>query len=277
MKKILIPSDLSELTDFAYDIAVKIAESCDAKIDLLSIIPAPNNASFDNEGNIKTDTGSDLSELFKERDTKQQKLQEWANIKDRINFTSTKIGHIDDTILRYVEENDIDMVAMGTTGAHGVKQWLSNSHAAKIVRNASVPVLTLKCDRSGFKIEDLVFVSDFHDPQKINLNPIKTIVKALNIDLHFLKINTQRDFQPTRTIRIAMEKFAELNELEDVKFHVYCDETVEKGITNFSADTGYELVAIGSHQRSGVSRMFNSSISEDVVNHIWQPILTFPI
>ncbi|MCB0652619.1 MAG: universal stress protein [Saprospiraceae bacterium] len=277
MKKILIPSDLTELTDFAYDIALKIAKKCDAGIEMLSIVPAPNNASFDKEGNIKTDTGADLTGLYQQLESQQEKLEAWAKGKDRITGTTTKIGHIDDTILRFIKENNIHLVTMGTSGAYGVKRWLSNSHAAKITRHAKVPVLTLKCDRSDMKIEDLLFVSDFHKPEKMNLDPVKTIIEALGVHLHFLKVNTQRDFLPNRTIRIAMEKFAELNELENVTFHIYCDETVEKGITNFSADTGIEVVAIGTHQRSGYSKMFHSSISENVVNHIWQPILTFRI
>ncbi len=276
MKKILIPGDMTELTGFAYDIAIKIAEQADAEIEVLGVVPAPINASFDKDGNIKKDMGADLSELDQQLETLQENLESWVKGKKRIGKTVSKIGHIDDTILRYVEENDIDMIAMGTSGAYGLKQWLSNSHAAKITRHAKVPVLTLKCDRSGFKMEDLLLVSDFHKPEKINIEALKTIIKGLDIDLHFLKVNTQRDFQSNREIRIAMEKFAELNDLKDVKFHVYCDETVEKGILNFSADTGIELVAIGTHQRSGFSRLFNSSISENVVNHVWQPILTFP-
>ena len=277
MKKILLPCNLSELTNFAYDIAFKIAEKCDAQIEVLSIIPAPGNASFDNEGNIKTDKGTDLSELMTQKENQQKQLVEWAKTKERIGATSTKIGHIDDTILRYVKENNIDLITMGTTGAQGTKEWLFNSHAVKIVRDSPVPVLSLKCDRSEMGLKRLLFVSDFHAPEKMNLKPVKTIIEALGIKLHFLKINTQQDFLPNRTIRIAMEKFAELNELEDVDFHIYCDESVEKGIVNFSADTGIEFVAIGTHQRTGLSRMFKSSISEDVVNHIWQPILTFPI
>lgn len=276
MKKILIPGDLTELTDFSYDIALKIAEITDAQIEVLAIVPAPLNASFDNKGNIKTDMGADLSDLEKQLKNLEEKMSSWAEGKKRVSNTVAKIGHIDDSILRHIDENDIDLVAMGTSGAYGMKQWLSNSHAAKVTRHSKIPVLTLKCDRSDLEIEDLLLVSDFHKPEKIDISAIKTILEALDVDLHFLKVNTQRDFQPNREIRINMEKFAELNDLEDPEFHVYCDETVEKGIINFSADTGIELIAIGTHQRSGFSRMFNSSISENVVNHIWQPILTYP-
>jgi nucleotide-binding universal stress UspA family protein len=58
---------------------------------------------------------------------------------------------------------------------------------------------------------------------------------------------------------------------------VYCDESVEQGIVNFCADTGIDFVTIGTHQRGSFSRLFKKSISNQVVNHIWQPVLTFPI
>ena len=47
-------------------------------------------------------------------------------------------------ILRYVEEQNIDLVIMATHGRSGIKRWLIGSVADKVVRNSSHPVRLIK-------------------------------------------------------------------------------------------------------------------------------------
>ena len=74
-----------------------------------------------------------------------------------------------------------------------------------------------------------------------------------------------------------MKEFAEMNELKNVHYHVYCDYSVEKGMASFSKENGIELIAIGSQQRTGLSRIVRRSISYDAINHLSQAVMSFPI
>jgi nucleotide-binding universal stress UspA family protein len=277
MKKILLPTDLSDLGNYAYDLAHKICHNTESEIDLLYIIPAPAGAIFDSEGNILDDEGVDVAPLFEEENKIKKALEEWASNRENIGQITVQIGEVDDAIMKYIDKNSVDLVVMGTTGADGVKEVVLGSHASKLALHAPIPVLTLKCDRSDMVINDILLVGDFHDHKKLNLQIIKTLQSALHAKLHFLTVNTRSDFETTRAIQTHMRDFQEVNEIENAEFHIYCDESVEKGIVNFCTDHAIDFVAIGTHQRTGLSRLFKKSISEELVNHVWQPVMTFPM
>jgi nucleotide-binding universal stress UspA family protein len=57
--------------------------------------------------------------------------------------------------------------------------------------------------------------------------------------------------------------------------NIYNDETIEKGILNFSKLIGADLIGMSTHGRQGLAHFFNGSISEDLVNHARRPVITF--
>jgi len=277
MNKILIPTDGTELADYAYDLAHKIAQQTGAEIHALGVIPAPANAIYDREGNIKDDEGEDLSQIRAQEEQKLQELTAWQEDKSDVKVVKTKIGRIEEDILHYITQESVDLVVMGTKGASGIHEFLRSSHTAHIVRESPAPVLSLKCDRSAYDINDILLISDFHEEAELNLGIVKTMMEVFQANLHLLKINTPANFETTREVRQNMRRFEALHGLHSTGHHIYCDNSIEEGITHFSADTGMDFVVIGTHQRKGLGRLFKHSVSEELVNHIWQPILTFKV
>ena len=60
--------------------------------------------------------------------------------------TAVETGNPHSVILRYADENDVDLVVMGTHGRTGVERYLLGSVAEKVVRLADVPVVTVRAD-----------------------------------------------------------------------------------------------------------------------------------
>lgn len=58
--------------------------------------------------------------------------------------TSILSGVPAETIIRYVEDHDIDAIFMGTRGMSALKNFLLGSVATKVVRSAQVPVTLVK-------------------------------------------------------------------------------------------------------------------------------------
>jgi nucleotide-binding universal stress UspA family protein len=46
-------------------------------------------------------------------------------------------------ILKYAEENDIDLIVMSTHGRSGITRWAFGSVADRVVRHSKIPVLTI--------------------------------------------------------------------------------------------------------------------------------------
>ena len=47
-------------------------------------------------------------------------------------------------IIRYAEENDVDLIVMSTRGYSGLSRWLLGSVADRVARGATVPVLLVQ-------------------------------------------------------------------------------------------------------------------------------------
>ena len=72
-------------------------------------------------------------------------------------------------------------------------------------------------------------------------------------------------------------EFIEGNTFSNFTINIYNDDTVEKGILNFSKIIDADLIGISTHGRQGIAHFFNGSISEDLVNHAKRPVITFKI
>jgi nucleotide-binding universal stress UspA family protein len=277
MKKILIPTDLSILGQFAYDLAAIIASKTGATIDLLSIVPGPQEAIYDDMHVLRNDEGEDYSEWFFKKEEMSRQLENWVKDKPFINSYLVKIGRIEEDIVYYAENNAIDLIVMGTDGATGLKQLFHGSHTEKISNTSAVPVLSLKCDRSNLDLNEIVLAGDFQDEIKMDLSVLKSIQTAFHSKIVLLRINTTSDFDTDSNILNHMKAFVELNGLTNVDFSIYNGTSVEAGIVEFCNENRIDLIALGTHQYKGIRKLFRQNISEDIVNHIYHPILTFPI
>jgi nucleotide-binding universal stress UspA family protein len=279
MKKILVPTDLSDLGYYAYNIAYRISQNTGAEIHLLSILPAPVGAIFTPEGELLADEGIDLQGFDKERLQTKESLDAFAEKHPGIHSCNVLVGAVNEEILRVLREENFDLLVMGTHGASGFQELTIGSHAEYMVRNSPIPVISLKCDRSSYEINDLLFACEFNEKKKFDISALQELANAFKARIHFLKINTTSNFDTSRVIRENMIRFARMHEMDlsNIDMHIYCDETIEKGIQHFSEDTGIDFLVIATHQRKGFARIFTSSVSEDLVNHNNQPIMTFPI
>lgn len=53
-------------------------------------------------------------------------------------------GHPADELIRYAQENEIDIIVMGTLGRSGINRLLLGSVAEKVVRHSNVPVMVVR-------------------------------------------------------------------------------------------------------------------------------------
>lgn len=277
MKKILVPTDFSELGDIAYGIASILTKGTNAQITALSIVPGPPNAVYTKTGALSNDEGNDYSEWDKKLEINKQKLKSWVANKPDISDTISTIGQIDNTVINISESNAIDLIVMGTEGVFSKSVWSKASHTEYITNHSEIPVLSLKCDRKDIDLKKIVLVSDFLDTEKLNLKVLKDIQSAYNSKLVLLKILTPAQIRTNENIIADMDLFAKRNDLSNFEIETYKAETVESGIGKFTAEHDIDLISLGSHQGHGYSKLFKGSISDDVVNHLYHPILTFPL
>ncbi len=276
MKKILVPTDCSDLSGYALSLAQKLARQSGAEIYALQVVPTAADAVFSKEGELLESEDFDLEAVKKEQERSRTTMAGWVARHHAEVVPIVKAGNLPDQILHCVKQENIDLVVMGTHGLSGLRELIADSVTEQVVRKSSVPVLSLKCDRSELEIKDIMLASSFNEDAPKQIGFIKTLQQAFGATIHLLRVNTPRDFKTSRELKERMERFAKVNDLAKVETHIYCDKDVEQGILHFAQDTGIDMISIGV-EKDSMAKLFQKHVSSSLVNHLYYPVLTFKI
>ncbi|MFY7810252.1 MAG: universal stress protein, partial [Flavobacterium sp.] len=224
--------------------------------------------------------GHDLPELMLFKNLAIKRLDELMEHECLEGINVSEVIQFDlafDGIMNVSKVNNVDLIVMGSHGASGFKEMFVGSNAEKVVRNSQIPVLIIKKEYEDFKINHLVFASDFNDEVKNTFQNVIDFSNKFNAKLHLVTINTPNNFKPTQISNEIMNNFVTNFEIKDFSINIYNDINIEKGVINFANQINADAVGIGTHGRKGLAHFFNGSISEDLVNHAQLPIVTFKI
>ena len=142
-ERILVPTDGSETAERAAREAIEIAEVHGATVHAVHV--ADTNAvmwaTSDDEVSIDPEPLLDgLREQGREHTDAVAALGEERGVEV---VTAVREGSPARGIVAYAEDNDVDLIVMGTRGRQGLDR-VFGSTAERVVRRAPVPVLTLR-------------------------------------------------------------------------------------------------------------------------------------
>ena len=142
MKKILVPIDGSVFTEAAIAKAKEIAAAFGSDIVLLNVIGIypgafPYEISEGVQINLLKESRANAKELLAESKEK------FGEMKDRVE-TVMEEGNIADTIIKFSEKNNVDLIVMGSNGLGGLHNLLIGSVTRKVAIHGSKPILIVK-------------------------------------------------------------------------------------------------------------------------------------
>ena len=272
LKKILVPTDFSPLAENALKIAAQLAKQHNGEIYLLHMLELPLSQVDAMSSHSDLPEAMFFMKLAHKRfeDTMEKDFLEGITVHETVNFHETADG-----ILETCEKHDIDIVIMGSHGASGFKEMFIGSNTEKVVRTSEVPVLVIKNESTTLNIKDFVYASSFTEENKKAFKKAVTLANNLGARMHLLVINTVNNFYTTSQAEDMMNGFVADSVPNNFTMNIYNDETIEKGILNFSKLINADLIGMSTHGRQGLAHFFNGSISEDLVNHARRPVITF--
>ncbi len=144
IKKVLIPTDFSELSDKRVDIALSLVKKLEADVVFLHVMeridhPQDMTALFDNGYEKLVDRALILLNNLIVM-AKQQGIEAQSELKDGIPYIE---------IVKYSEQMKADLIIMGTHGRGGLSHLFIGSQAERVVRMASCPVTTIRVNKTG--------------------------------------------------------------------------------------------------------------------------------
>lgn len=146
IRRVLYSTDYSEASELALPVAVGLASTYHAELvvlhvaeRLVDVVPVAAGVPP-----IEMDLEAEPSESARER------LEEWAEerLADDLNFRIELVdGDAAEMIVEVADEQDADIVVLGTQGHSRVERFLIGSVTEKVLRRAHCPVLAVPSEK----------------------------------------------------------------------------------------------------------------------------------
>ncbi|WP_234859331.1 universal stress protein [Aquimarina aquimarini] len=279
MKKILVPIDFSEYSEYALKAASIIAKQQNAEIIALHMLGLSEAVLIKNEAQEAKEAMYYMKLAERQFDTFLDK----EYLKGVTVIETVKSYKVFSEINDVAHENDVGLIIMGSHGVSGLREEVFiGSNTEKVVRSSDIPVLVIKNPVDDFTVKEVVFACDFKIENIRAYHNAMQLFDALGANVHLLYVNLPGEqFRNTDQIEERVKEFlfkADSGKLEMYdKVAYYNDYTVESGVFNYSNKIDADIIAIPTHGRRGLAHFFNGSIGEDIANHANKPVITFKI
>jgi nucleotide-binding universal stress UspA family protein len=138
-RNIAIATDGSENTRRAIEYGIKFAEFSGAIVYALHVV---DTSSLSQNWTVGWET---IYEILKNEGQRTiSKVKEYGEASGVDVKEVLLDGYPSSEIIDFAENNDIDLIVMGTLGKTGLDRFLLGSVAEKVVRNSKVPVLVVR-------------------------------------------------------------------------------------------------------------------------------------
>jgi len=270
--RILVPTDCSDLSAVALKPALLMAEKFNAEILALKVINAPVDAVFNKAGELIDDEEFDTTEYKKELKNGNKQILDWAKKHNAKVEPLVRTGLMIDTILRVIENQNIDFVIMNSDSTSGLKKLVHGPTVERIVLNSKVPILTVKDYFDSFK--EIALANNFRRLD-IRVGFVKKIQEAFGSKLHLVRVNTPRKFMSENEALEGMQAFVKKHDLKNVEYHLIKGKKINEAINDFCKIHKIDMMSIGSKQRRGLISVMRGCPSKEMVNEMLLPVLTF--
>lgn len=274
MKTLLIPVDFSETSLKALEVGAKIAKRVSAKIVLTHMIGIEKG--YSNEPSSAEEAifykkliGKKYDEFIDQPFLESIEIE--PLLQKQLDFSG---------INELAKEIEANLIIMGSHGSKGITEFLKGSNAEKVVRNADTPVLVVKENEINFAPERILYASDFSLETVSAYHRIIEVSMLLNARIEFLYVNLPgKQFKSTNKMDEKLLQFFDAVKHPDPVKAIktvtrWADYSVEKGVINYAALSGCDIITIPTHGRTGLAHILQGSISEDIANHAIKPVLT---
>jgi nucleotide-binding universal stress UspA family protein len=200
IKNILFATDFSELSRSAVPYLGCIAHRFGSTVFPCYVIP--------DEPRYEVPMDQVADELKLSRKQAEQKITELLNdraLRDVPQHMLVERGEVWDALQQVIDNNNIDMVVIGTHGHRGVGKMIFGSVAEQVFRQATCPVLVVGPNASRHELEDgtfsrILFTTDCSDASMEHLPFVAELANTFGAFLKVLSVLQPNDQSMLRTL-----------------------------------------------------------------------------
>ncbi|MXN93175.1 universal stress protein [Flavobacterium sp. Sd200] len=275
MKQILFTTDFSEAAHNAFIYALKFADSFNADLIILHVydLPIVETPPLP-ESTLEIFDVVEMNQFESFRD----ELPELHTIAEQRGLGHVKMrnillyGDLIYNINKVCEDENVDLVVMGTKGATGLKETFIGSKTASVISNTKIPVLAIPAEADYKKIKSIAFTTQYKDKDNDALKQALDIASKFNATLHCLYIKNDDD---PEDIEERINEWKIYYRDEKIDFFNIAGDHIEQTILDFIDNQHTDMLVMRTHRRSFFESLFHRSLTKKMAYHSKVPLLVF--
>lgn len=273
MKKILFPTDFSDVSKNAFIYALKLADAVNGEIITLHVYE-PDSPAY-------LDVSIYLQEIYE-----YEELGEFENYKDAVPLLrniaqANDLGHIPISnvlmqgnlvaeVLQISKKEKIDFIVMGTKGATHLRQIFLGTTLTKIMDESKITVLGIPENCEYKTINRILFTTKYHFEDIEALEKTQNLAKVLNAHIDCLNIKPPHKVHNDDFAADFKNVFNDSN----IAFHSVLSDDTEGAILDFIQQKNINMIAVHIKHKGFFEKMFQVSLSKKLAVNINIPFLS---
>ncbi|RTY81007.1 universal stress protein [Flavobacterium sp. LS1P28] len=276
MKKILFPTDFSEVATNAFVHALEFAKIVQGELVLLHTFELPiyDNQFFpENYAVIYDSLALAQFDMFKDEIPKLRAIADERHL-DKIKMSHRLMdGNLLYNIKKSIKEDKIDFVIMGTSGATGWEAFFMGTNTSAVISGIDIPMLCVPLEAKFKKTEIIGFTTRFRTKDKKALKMVLDIAKKTKAKVKCLYVKTSDSDVSNDTVTAWEEEFIN----EPVEFFVINSDEVKETILDFIMYKEIDVLTMLTYKRGFFEGIFKPSLTKKIATNFDIPILAIPI
>ena len=269
MVKFVIPIDFSDVSINAFFYGHRLASEVGAVTKAVHVY-FPNSRELSQATVIDVDF-ADVREAYLEEFVAKIG-QDWGSdlLQASLIDKEFRTGFPGEEILESVEENDAELIIMGTTGdSSRIKKWFG-SVSTTIMNNAKVPVLLIPEKASYKGINKVMFAFDDIEVDMAVIDQVVEFASTFDATVYLVHMQEGKDFDPGFYLQEQIRNRYDLAKIELVSLN---ESDVVLALSGYASAQSIDVIAMATQHRSFFNRIFHDSVTQQMSMHTDIPLL----
>lgn len=276
LNKILIPTELNELSDIVVDFAINLAKQIHInEIVLLNIIiPAhvqtltASGDAIDANGKLAVQLNDKIMKQHKELINKQAKRHAVSDVKINpfVRFNTSKSD-----LNQYMKEFDADLIVSGSRDKFSFLEILFGSSTEKLIRKINNPVIIIKDEPVNTKISEIALAVDIEQEDQDGIEEVIDFAEKLNARLQLVYVITDEKHSAPEAID-SLQKIAKTRKIKDYAINVINNHSLEDALQSFVRLQNPDMIALLNQGKGKLHKLIFGSNTEDVLKETEKPV-----
>lgn len=280
IKKILFPTDFSQVAENAFIYALSLAEQIKAEIKVIHVTPIfePEDQEvqihpFMKTANLELER-SELNNFEKEQKRLKQIITALKKEHIYLEYVFLK-GNLQDVIFDLAESQCIDMIIMGTSGENTIDKKLFGSNTINIINHIDIPVMAIPAKAK------FTSISNYSTAVMLEPGEVPAIRKIAGyLSLMGLPVNCVKVVSSSKEATFCEEKKKKwLKDIHcpNVTVDIVFSQDIDKGLLEYIRDNEIDLLGILHRKLPMAKRFFITNHSKLLLKYSGIALLVYNI